>query len=275
MHDEAQGSSPLYVVPPVQRAFLLLRYIAAGNRCQKIPQAVADTGLNRTTLIRLLHTLVDERALEKRADGYHLGIGLIGLAGDALFARDIVEHARPVLEKLAHDTQLSSHLGVLDGQEIVYLLKATPNVHLVSNVRVGKRLPSYATTIGRILLSCLSAEEIRALLSGTAFEKYTDKTPPDIEHLVRQVHDDGVLGLAWSYSNFEMGLGSCAAAVFDRDGKPVAGINVTGHESHFEANSPTRARIGELVAESAKTLTAMLGGGGMATQKARKGNAHG
>lgn len=264
-------AEPLYVVPPVQRAFLLLRYIAAGNRCLKIPQAVADTGLNRTTLIRLLHTLVDERAIEKRADGYHLGIGLISLAGDALFAHDIVEHARPILEKLAHETRLSSHLGVLDGQEIVYLLKSNPNAHLISNVRVGKRLPSYATTIGRILLGALSPDQIRVLLADVPFQEYTQKTPPNIEQLIKQVADDHALGLAWSYSNFEKGLGSCAAAVFDRSGKAVAGINVTGHESHFETNSPQRDRIGQLVAQSARTLSAMLGNQEILSAEAQRG----
>lgn len=256
---EPEKPSPLYVVPPVQRAFLLLRYIASGNRCEKIGKAVTDTGLNRTTLIRLLQTLVDERAIEKRADGYHLGIGLISLAGDALFAHDIVEYARPVLERLAHETKLSSHLGVLDGQEIVYLLKSNPNVHLISNVRVGRRLPSYATTIGRILLGALPADEVRELLHDLPFQKYTQKTAPDIEELITQITEDHAIGLAWSYSNFERGLGSCAAAVFDRNGQAVAGINVTGHESHFEPNSPSRERIGQLVAESAKTLSAMMG----------------
>lgn len=269
MCDE-EKNAPLYVVPPVQRAFLLLRYIAAGNRCVKLSQVAADTGLNRTTLIRLLQTLVNERALEKRADGYHLGIGLISLAGDALFAHDIVEHARPVLERLAHETQLSSHLGVLDGQEIVYLLKSNPNSHLISNVRVGKRLPSYATTIGRVLLGAMPEGELRDLLSDVNFTKYTVKTAPDIDHLIAQVAEDREIGLAWSYSNFEKGLGSCAAAVFDRSGKAVAGVNVTGHESHFAANSPTRERIGKLVAESANTLSALLGNQQILSQEARR-----
>ncbi|MEL4072413.1 IclR family transcriptional regulator [Ochrobactrum sp. GPK 3] len=274
MNDDLMNG-PLYVVPPVKRAFVLLRYIAAGNRCQNIQKAGIDTGLNRTTLIRLLQTLLDERILEKRADGYHLGIGLIGLAGDALFTHDIVEHARPVLEKLTQETQLSSHLGILDGSEIVYLLKATPNVHLASNVRVGKRFPSYATTIGRIVLGHMPPEEVREILINVVFEKYTSKTALSVEQLITQVNDDRILGLAWSHSNFEKGLGSCAAAVLDRYGKPVAGINVTGHESHFQTESPARTRIGELVTESARTLSAMLGGVRLQRNSEKKENAYG
>lgn len=260
MSDDLELSPAQYVVPPVQRAFLLLRYIAEGNRCLKLSRAAVETGLNRTTLIRLLHTLVEERALEKRADGYHLGLGLIGLAGDALFSKDIVEHSRPLLETLARQSELSSHLSVLDGREIVCLGRATPNVHLVSNVRVGTRMPAHATSIGRIILANMSTDAVRLIFDGAPLDPVTAKTSTSMDQLLAQIARDRALGLAWSFSNYESGLGSCAAAVFDSSGRPVAGINVTGHERHFGPEPVERQRIGDLVLACANALSARLGG---------------
>ena len=87
-----------YAVPPVERAFKLLRHIAAGNPVVNISQTARALAINRTTVIRLLATLEAERMIEQRRDGgYKLGFGLAGLAAQALFAADIVEIAEPVL----------------------------------------------------------------------------------------------------------------------------------------------------------------------------------
>ncbi len=261
MPTDIADANEAYVVPPVQRAFHLLRYIAEGNRCQNISVAAKETGLNRTTLIRLLNTLVLERMIEKRADGsgYFLSFGLMGLAAEAMFSRDVVQNARPVLERLAATLELSAHLGVLDGREIVYLGRATPNVHLVSNVRVGTRMPSHATSIGRIILAHMPPEQVRAIFEGAELTAFSDRTATSLDALMAQIAQDRAIGEAWSLSNFEAGLGSCASAVFDHTGAPVAGINVTGHESHFVPGSPRRVQIAEALRNAAEDISRSLG----------------
>jgi DNA-binding IclR family transcriptional regulator len=260
-----------WVVPPVQRAFHLLRYIADGNRCQNIARASKETGINRTTLIRLMNTLVLERMIEKRPDGsgYVLSFGLMGLAADALYSRDVVQHAGPVLDRLATELELSAHLGVLDGREIVYLGRTAPNVHLVSNVRVGSRLPAHATSIGRAILSRLPEPEVEALFAGVPLSAATAKTATTLPDLLLQLRQDQTLGLAWSQSNFEAGLGSCAVPVFDHTGQPVAGLNVTGHESHFAPGSPRRAAIAEALRAAGDDLSRSLGFAGARVRAAQ------
>lgn len=260
----AAADENAYIVPPVQRAFRLLRYIADGNRCQNISVAAKETGLNRTTLIRLLNTLVLERMIEKRADGsgYFLSFGLMGLAAEAMFSRDVVQNARPVLERLAAELELSAHLAVLDGREIVYLGRATPNAHLVSNVRVGTRLPSHATSIGRIILAHLPPEEVLAIFDGATLPAYSEQTATSLPLLQAQIAQDRERGLAWSRSNYEAGLGSAGAAVFDHTGAPVAGINVTGHESHFAPDSARRSQIATALLNAADDISRSLGHSG-------------
>src|SRR5690348_15928419 len=89
-------------------------------------------GINRTTMIRLITTLRDEGMIEEIADGggYRLGTALIALAYEALNERGVVQVSRPFLVDLVRELNLSSHLGVLEGREIVYLVRQTPNSHL-------------------------------------------------------------------------------------------------------------------------------------------------
>ena len=63
-------------------------------------------------------------------------------------------------DQLAETLQLSAHLGVLDGTDVLYLVRRTPNTPLASNVRVGSRLPAHATTMGRMLLAFMPPVEI-------------------------------------------------------------------------------------------------------------------
>ena len=78
-----------YSVPPVHRAFTLLRHIAAGGRCRNASKTARELDINRTTLIRLLHTLEAERMIESDDDGasWQLGPGMLALAADALKSR--------------------------------------------------------------------------------------------------------------------------------------------------------------------------------------------
>ncbi|RMH49110.1 MAG: IclR family transcriptional regulator [Alphaproteobacteria bacterium] len=258
---EESGARPDYSVPPVRRAIAVLRHIAAGNRCRNSSQAAREIGINRTTLIRILATLEAERLIEALPEegGYRLGTGLIALASKALNQRDLIPTARPVLARLVRRLNLSAHLGVREGREIVYLARETPNSHLASTVREGTHLPAHATTIGRILLAELSGEELRRLYADQPLAAYTSKTRTSLEELERQLADDRARGLSWSVENFEPGIGSAAAAIYNHRGRAVAAINVTGHASVFQGPTAQQRRIEEELKAAAREISAALG----------------
>lgn len=248
-------------VPPVVRAVALLRYIADGNDCANTSRAAKQTGINRTTLLRLLETLRSERMIQLNPDGggYVLGNGLIHLAARALYSRDVVQIAQPELRRLAETLGLSAHLGVIEGHEILYLLRETPNLHLVSNVRVGSRLPIHATTIGRIMLAHCASDERDRILDGCDLHAVTAKTATSRAALDSQLEVDRKMGLAWSVGNFEAGIGSAAKAVFDSSGRAVAAVNVTGPEHEFSESAGRREEIGSALTESALCISQQLG----------------
>ena len=252
---------PRYAVPPVERAFKLLRHIASGDPVLNIALTARALSINRTTLIRLLATLEAEHMIEQRRDGggYKLGLGLVGLAGQALFAADIVEIADPVLAALTAELGLSSHLGVLDGRDILYVARRTPNLHLVSNVRIGSRLPAHATSMGRIILAHMPQDAVVALFRGVKLAVVTPKTAASVNALQRQIQIDRKAGLAWSDSHYEAGIASVAAAVFDHTGHITAAINVTGPSRSFEPAPERRREIAAAVAAAAMRISRGLG----------------
>src|SRR5712691_13548151 len=113
-----------YIAPPVQRAVRLIRHVAEGNPVLNMSETAKVLKINRTTLLRLLHTLEIEGFVERRPGGagYQVGLSFLELGARALFSQDLVQVAVPVLTRLAETLRLSAHLGVLDRTEVLYLV---------------------------------------------------------------------------------------------------------------------------------------------------------
>jgi DNA-binding IclR family transcriptional regulator len=229
-----------YLAPPVQRAVRLIRHVAEGNPVLNMSETAKALKINRTTLIRLLHTLELEGFVERGPNGagYQMGLSLIEVGARAVFSQDLVQVAVPVLTRLAETLQLSAHLGILDGTDVLYLVRRTPNTPLASNIRVGSRLPAHATTMGRMLLAYLTPIELEALYAGKELPRFSEHTPTTLAALRRRGEADRLAGIAWSEAHFEPGIASAAVPVFDFAAAPVGAINVSGP---IAALGPARA----------------------------------
>jgi DNA-binding IclR family transcriptional regulator len=258
--DAGGAGESAYLAPPVQRAMRLLRHIAEGDPVLNMSQTGKDLKINRTTLLRLLHTLEAEGFIEKRASGsgYQVGVAFLGLAARALFSQDLVRTAVPIVERLAEEMALSAHLGVLDGTDVVYLVRRTPNTPLASNIRVGSRLPAHATSMGRAILSRMSTAEIDELYARQPMPRVSSHTPTTLDALHAQLDRDRRAGIVWSDAYFEAGISSCAVPVFDHSGAAVGAINLSGPVDAF-AEQARREVMGAAIGRAGRELSQRLG----------------
>lgn len=253
--------APSYSVPPVVRAIKVLRHIAAGRSVANQSQAAREIGINRTTLLRLLHTLEAEGMIEHVAgsDDYMLGAGLIELAAQKLSSLDVAQVAKPVLSQMSERLGLSCHLGILDRREVLYVLRATPEVHLVSNVRIGTRLPAHASSMGRAILAYLSRDAVDRLFQDADLFAVTAATPTTMKALHTELDRIRASGIVDSRSSYEPGVDSVAAPVFDYSGAVVGAINASGPESAFVGAQGRRAGIVDAVQDAAAAISRQLG----------------
>ncbi len=249
-----------YIAPPVQRAVRLIRHVAEGNPVLNMSETAKALKINRTTLLRLLHTLEAEGFVERRpsGEGYQVGLSFLEVGARALFSQDLVQVAVPILTRLAEELQLSAHLGILDGTDVLYLVRRTPNTPLASNIRVGSRLPAHATTMGRIILAFMPSVEIERLFSGKELQRVTEHTATTLQALSLKIERDRIAGMAWSEAHFERGIGSAAVPVFDFAGTPVGAINVSGPVSTFMA-ADRRTVISKELRASGAEISRRLG----------------
>jgi DNA-binding IclR family transcriptional regulator len=155
-------------VKSARRAIDLIEAFAATDAWLSLSDLHARTGFPRSSLHGLLHTLFEAGWLQVDASGtrYRLGVRAL-ICGTAYVDRDpVVPYATEALEQVREATGYTAHYARRYGAEVVYLetRESRHSIRLVS--RVGRTLPTYATALGKALLSELTHDEIDALLPG-------------------------------------------------------------------------------------------------------------
>ena len=257
---ETKVDTDQYIVPALRRGMAILRLFKPDRRVIALPEIVRELGMTRATAFRLAYTLEADGYLQRapHSNAFQLGINLLSLGFEYLGSLDLVEVARPVLEDLRDRADASAHLGIQDGREIVYVLKAPSRHRLRSNVTVGTRMPIHTTTIGHALMFDNSPEELRQLFKGVNLRERFAQAPADADALYKELMVQRSLGYVAYRSRYAEGLDSVAAPVRDATGRIVAGINVSDYES-IPAMGELEGAIKDEVLRAAMTISRGLG----------------
>jgi DNA-binding IclR family transcriptional regulator len=244
------GSGPdeRYLVPALIRGLRILSTLSRENSKLTLSEVAASLGTTRSSAYRLLYTLEHLGFVEydARSKNYALGPQVLALGYGYLASRDIIDVAMPHLIRLRDRTGWSAHLGELHGRDVVYVARVATRRSIASIVHVGTRLPAHATTMGRILLSSLSDQEIRELYNQDLSRSFNLSPYSDLADLLKQIAVDRVDGIVVQSSGYEPGVASVAAPIHDVSGRIVAAINVSAVAllaNEVELNGPLKAEV--------------------------------
>jgi DNA-binding IclR family transcriptional regulator len=252
-------------VPALRSGLAVLRLLAGHAGPVSAAAISRDLSLPRSTTYHLLNELtaagfVAHLPAERR---YGLGIAAFEL-GSAYLRHDPLERlAGPLLRKLVDRVGHTAHLGVLHGNESLYLIKERPARPETLVTDVGVRLPAHLTASGRAMLRHLPAAHVRALFpSSASFVLRTPRGPNSLAALRRTLATERRLGWSVEDGHVTAGFASVAAPVFDHGARPMAAISVTLRH-HCPEHHPCRETFPVLateVADAAADLTSRIGG---------------
>ncbi len=141
-------------VQSVERAFTVLRCLAGGPA--GVSELAARTKLPKSTVSRLLATLVEIGAVEQLASGlYRVGDAVLDIAAGATPGRHLVAVARPSLTELVDALGEDAGLSVLDGVDVYYLDQVRADVPVRLRDWTGERVPAHCVSSGLVLLAHL------------------------------------------------------------------------------------------------------------------------
>ncbi|MDG3011630.1 IclR family transcriptional regulator [Rhodococcus sp. D2-41] len=185
------------------------------------------TGFPRSSTHRMLVQLVRLRWIRRCGDAYELGMKMFELGALALHHDRLHRSALPILHRLHAATGLVVHLGVLAGDDVLYLEKIGGDLGPMVPSRVGGRQPARRTALGKSMLA-----SIDACASTAAPEPFRRELAAIRERDVAHDRDEAALGL------------SCVAATIGDRWTTVGALSVCGPTGRFHSwalEGPVRA----------------------------------
>lgn len=153
----------------VDRALALLRLLAEAGAPLRFSDLQAQSGVPKGTLHSLLASLEAADFVRRTVAGYEIGVGAFEVGTAVRATASLREAVSPLLDELFSIHGETSHFGMLDAGDVVYLDRRDSQHALRYISRIGARKPAYATALGKAMLSLLSDSEV--------CETYPEKLP--------------------------------------------------------------------------------------------------
>jgi IclR family KDG regulon transcriptional repressor len=252
-------SAPIYRVQVLERAFAIIDLLAEQDSSISLTNIAHKLELSKTTVLRLLSELEHHRYVERNgSDGsYHLGSKLFELGTKAVSRLDLLERARPYLQRLVGETGETSHIAILRDGQVTSLANCESPRTLRTPATVGGRSPVHCTSVGKAILAFRPDAEVEEVIRARGLKRCTKKTITTRAIFKQELARVREQGYAVDNQEFEEGLRCVAAPIWDYSGGVVAALSVTGPASRvIEKRVPEIARI---VMSAGEDLSVALG----------------
>jgi IclR family pca regulon transcriptional regulator len=218
-----------YKIEALARGLEILSLFTTERPSLNLTEIVTATQLNKSTVFRLVATLVSLGYLERipTSREYRPGLKVLHLGFAALNSLEISQIAQPYLKSLSNETGETTNMSIRDGADIIYIAR-NPSRHIVGvNTQRGSRFPVYCTSMGKMLLSDLSRQELFDLLGEGPYPKQGPNTITSLEALVSELERVRQQGFAVNDEELAAGLHSVAAPIRGSGRKIIAAINLS------------------------------------------------
>lgn len=251
---EQQGTQVL------SRAFGILRVFSDAAPEWALADVSRSQSLTKTTAFRILSALEREGLVARsRPSGtYRLGPRSIELGALAQRSNTLQRAAHTELVELARVTGETTSLEILVGTDVLVLDEVQGRHKLSPAPIVGSRWPAHATSTGKVLLAAMKERPRDYKLIRLTPQTITSQArlSAELTTVLRR-------GFAMAIEELEAGYVAVGAPVRNHEGKVVAAISVGGPAVRF--GPADRARLANLVGDSAELVSRSLGAGWQAS----------
>jgi IclR family pca regulon transcriptional regulator len=239
-------------VQSLARGLSVIRVFGHDTPLMTLSDIARATGLTRATTRRFLMTLIELGYVRTDGKTFALTAHVLELGFSYLSGITLPEIAQPQLEELSHAIGESTSAAILDGSDIVYIVRVPTHRIMTVGINLGTRLPAYATSMGRVLLAGLTPDELAAYLHDVKLQALTERTVVSEAALIAELDRVREQGWALADQELEPGLRSIAAPIHNAAGTVVAAINVSTAASSGTSRSLRQVALPSLRATAAR-----------------------
>ena len=240
------------------RGLAVIRSFSADAPSQTMAEVAETAKLTRAGARRILHTLLSLGYVETEGRRYRLTPKVLDLGFAYLSSLPFWNRAEPYMEEFVRTVQESSSAAVLEGTEIIYVLRVPTSKIMTISLGVGSRLPAYCTSMGRVLLAALPEDELHGRLQRSRLVPNTSNTVTDIQELLRVIAGVRDQGYSLVDEELERGLISLAVPLRGQHDKVLAAINVSCQTRRMTAHGMQTELLPKLIT-TAREISRCMG----------------
>lgn len=209
------------------RGLKVIEVMGQGEPKQTIAEVAEAADLPRTVVRRFLMTLTELEFTGTDGKRFWLTPKVLRLGLSYIYTLPYWRQAQLALEELCANIGQSCAISVLDGHEIVYVVRLHTRRILPMSPSLGSRLPAHAVSMGRVLLAGLDDAALDAYLEKAVLKKMTARTIVDRDSLGAEIRRTRDRGYAWIDGELDDSICGLAVPIRDADGATVAAINTS------------------------------------------------
>ena len=221
----------------VERTMSILEAISKSGEVN-LETLAKKTSLPKATLLRFLSSLASLGYVYRDdADRYHLTLKMFSIGSRSLKDLDLIKVAEPFARELSKELGETVHMGILEDDQAIYVLKEESYYTIRMYSRVGKAIPLYCTAIGKIFLSEMSEAELSDYFKNHTLRPFTAKSIRTEAALIEELKRIKERGWSIDDEEHEDNIMCLASPIRDNNGHVLAAISVSWPLFRFDRNN--------------------------------------
>ncbi len=251
----AEESAPRYATPALEKGLDVLELLARQPGGLTKSQVARELDRTVSEIFRMLVCLEQRGYIAQvEEEKYALTLKLFKLVQEHPPTERLLVESLPVLQRVAHDTMQSCHLGVLESGRVTILAQVNAPSNIGFYVKLGSTLDMMDAASGYVILAHQTAAQRERIVE--MWRKDTGKKPPrDMQEHLKRIR---AAGFDQRASYMVKGVVDISYPVFDQRGGALGALTIPYIE-HMGAGMG-RAKVAEVLRAAAAEITGQLGG---------------
>lgn len=250
MDDKAESDSM------IDRTVRIMRVFGPDETNLSLAEIASRAELPKSSVHRLIHTLVRQNLMTATGNGFYaLGIGLWELGARVIGGSRMWMELNAIARRTADHFGETSHIGILDKSDVVYIVRAESRRAVSVRTYVGQRVPAHATATGKSLLAAMRSSNVSKDDMGN-LAQFTESTITNIEDLNKELQEIRKQGYATNLGGWQTDLCGSASVIYGHDNQPIGTLGIAGPIYRFTREMLNKAgeELRELAGEASKSL---------------------
>lgn len=249
-----------YIIQSVDHALDVMEAFYGDEDELGITELSRRLKLHKNNIFRILATLENRGYVEQNpaTDNYRLGLRALELGQTYIRHTGLLTVARPVMEQLNSKVNENVYIGILKDQYAFYLdvVESSHTVRVQS--RVGCRVPTYCSAMGKSQLAYESMENIMSVLNRKELKKFTPNTLSDRDKIVKHLMLVKETGYALDDEEWDEGVRCVGAPIFDYTREVVGALSISAPSVRMSMDKVKKEYV-PLLKEACSEISESLG----------------